>query len=461
MALPPQRPDGLVDRPFHYHIYDDFFFDVVNKFDSIALQVPKIGAASPSDTQLRSFYSLKRDLAELRDIGSKKMVTSAGGGSKPLVDISVDKIGVASEDDAQGKKRELCAIKLGIGADHKVLVTGCHHAREWVSVEIPYLLAEYLVLNFDDNPTTDRLKRIKHLLVNRQIWIVPMVNPDGHAFTITDDRDWRTNRAKVFVAKQTIVAPQLKRPGKALLADRRIDVSADATFVGVDINRNYPTSTASSFPWGQESYFPGLEGRGNARMTSRDPRDCGAGPGARKGVWTGLSANSELEAQAVVALMNANAFRAAISYHTFAEDLLYPDDAELKKDKFSVGVAKGMSDVNKSANLHHYKAVKGSDLYPDTGDLLDFTYDKFPGRPSILPEVRPNDSPANQSKQHSGLPESEIFDTFVENLGAVLALINCAGFDQLAAGTRCNTAATNPVCQVVRNCWGVFMGWQP
>jgi carboxypeptidase T len=463
MAFPPQRPDGLIDRPFRYHMYDDFFFDMVPKFDFISLQVPKIGARNPGDTERLSFYSLKRDLAELRAIGGKKTITPAGGGgtAKPLVDVSVDKIGVASEDDPDGKKRELCAIKLGVGSDHKVLITGCHHAREWISVEVPYLIAEYLVLNFDDNPTTDKLKRIKHLLLNRQIWIVPMVNPDGHAFTITDDREWRTNRAKVFVAKQTIPAPQLKLPGKPALKDRNIDVLADATFVGVDINRNYPTSSSSLFPWGQETYFPGTEGLDGGRMTSRDPKDCGAGPGQRKGVWTGMTAGSELESRAVVALMNANPFRAAMSYHSFSEDLLFPDDAEKKKDVFSVGVAKGMSDVNKSAKLHFYKAIKGSALYPDTGDLLDFTYDKFPGRPSILPEVRPDDKKANEAKQFSGLPESEIFDTFAENLGPALALINCAGFNNLSASTTCTWKGQSPVCQVVRNCWEVFLNWQP
>ena len=54
-----------------------------------------------------------------------------------------------------------------------MLFVGCHHAREWISVEMPYLLAEYLIENFDDNPSDDKGRRIKHLLVNREIWIVP------------------------------------------------------------------------------------------------------------------------------------------------------------------------------------------------------------------------------------------------------------------------------------------------
>jgi hypothetical protein len=462
MAPPPQRPDGLVDRPFLYHVYDDILFDPVAKFGSISRNIPKVGAKDPSDTESKRFYSLKRDLAELRALGAAKTVTPGGGGAaRPLVDASVDKIGLGSEDDPRGKKRELCAIKLGIGSDHKVLVTGCHHAHEWIAVEVPYLLAEYLVLNFDDNPTTDKKKRIKHLLTNRQLWIVPMVNPDGHAFSVTDDRDWRTNRRKVPVSKQKITAPQLVVKGKKKLADRVIDVAADATFVGVDINRNYPSTSASPFPWGQETYFPGFEGTDAGRMTSRDPRDSGGGAGVHKGVWTGMQENSEPETQAVVSLMGANSFRAAISYHSFAEDFLFPDDAENKKDKFTLGVAQGMSDVNKSAKLHGYKSIKGSQLYPDTGDLLDFTYEKFPGRPSILPEVRPDEREVNKPKRFSELPESEIFDTFAENLGAVLALINCAGFDALSASTKAAWNGQKPVVQVVRNCWQVFIDWKP
>jgi carboxypeptidase T len=50
---------------------------------------------------------------------------------------------------------------------------GCHHAREHLSVEVPLMLAQYLVSQYATNA------RVKALVDTREIWIVPMLNPDG------------------------------------------------------------------------------------------------------------------------------------------------------------------------------------------------------------------------------------------------------------------------------------------
>src|SRR4029450_7267761 len=45
------------------------------------------------------------------------------------------------------ENRPIWALRRGDrhGTDRKVLLLGCHHAREWISVEVPYLLAEHLL----------------------------------------------------------------------------------------------------------------------------------------------------------------------------------------------------------------------------------------------------------------------------------------------------------------------------
>src|SRR2546428_1079759 len=45
--------------------------------------------------------------------------------------------------------RPIWALCIGqrSGSARKLLFLGCHHAREWISVEMPYLLANYLVQN--------------------------------------------------------------------------------------------------------------------------------------------------------------------------------------------------------------------------------------------------------------------------------------------------------------------------
>ncbi len=55
----------------------------------------------------------------------------------------------------------------------EVRVCGAHHGNEFMSVEIPLLLAWHLVENYESDPY------IKNLIDDREIWIIPMVNPDG------------------------------------------------------------------------------------------------------------------------------------------------------------------------------------------------------------------------------------------------------------------------------------------
>ena len=52
------------------------------------------------------------------------------------------------------KDRPLWALRIGErrGSDRKVGFFGCHHAREWISVEVPYRLAVHLLDNSSSDP---------------------------------------------------------------------------------------------------------------------------------------------------------------------------------------------------------------------------------------------------------------------------------------------------------------------
>jgi carboxypeptidase T len=281
-------------------------------------------------------------------------------------------------------------------------------------------------------PTTDKEKRVKHLVDNRQIWFVPMVNPDGHTYTITNDRQWRANRNEYTFTGDTVInAPQLGG------GTRRI-VVPPGHHCGVDINRNYPTSD-----WGQETSLHG------ELRTSRNPTD------AESGIWAGPSAGSEVETQLIVALFNAQRFRASITYHSFSQLLLFPSAA--RTDDYVQFVGNGMSHLI-DANGNPYTYESGSALYPTTGDLMQFSYEAAPQRPSFTPEVRPG-ATAPSDQWFSLLPESEIEPTFQENLGAALALINSAGFDAPATSVRIRCTPEIGVAQVVRNCWRALEGF--
>jgi len=56
----------------------------------------------------------------------------------------------------------------------EVRMCGVHHGNEYMGAELCLLLAQYLTDNYGTNDT------ITDLVDNREIWIIPMVNPDGH-----------------------------------------------------------------------------------------------------------------------------------------------------------------------------------------------------------------------------------------------------------------------------------------
>src|SRR5437899_11852368 len=56
-----------------------------------------------------------------------------------------------------------------------VIFVWLHHAREWLAAEMPLRLAEYLLTNTDPN--------LQACMSNLQIWIIPVLNPDGYAYT--------------------------------------------------------------------------------------------------------------------------------------------------------------------------------------------------------------------------------------------------------------------------------------
>ncbi|MHA2431368.1 MAG: M14 family metallopeptidase, partial [Promethearchaeota archaeon] len=63
------------------------------------------------------------------------------------------------------------------------LIDGCIHGDEWEAGEACLYLAEYLLINNGDNAT------ITHILNSSEIYIVPLVNPDGRQ----DDTRWNDN----------------------------------------------------------------------------------------------------------------------------------------------------------------------------------------------------------------------------------------------------------------------------
>ena len=266
------------------------------------------------------------------------------------------------------EERPIWALRIGErrATEHKLLFMGCHHAREWIAVEVPYLLAEHLVKNAGQAPVTDWLQR-------GEIWIAPMVNPDGHEYSRTRDRLWRKNRRH----------------------------NADGS-IGVDPNRNY------GYMWGTR----------NDDISSQVPSD---------DTYVGPRAFSEPETRAVRNLVARELFRGVLTYHSYSQLILYPwgyteqpvpdatDRATMTK------LAERMQQLMRNVHGSTYRPLQSSQLYgiPVVGDTTDWTYGEY-AIPSFTIELRPD------SHQAGGfiLPPEQIQPTFEENLPAALEFID-------------------------------------
>lgn len=243
-----------------------------------------------------------------------------------------------------------------------VLFLGCHHAREWISVEVPYLLGKYLVENYETN------SQVKRLVNSSEIWIVPLVNPDGLEYSIHFYRYWRKNMRD----------------------------NGDGTY-GVDLNRNY------GYKWGWDNM--------------------GSSPDTSSEVYRGTGPFTEPEIQAVRDLFGQHDFQALVSYHSYSQVILYPwGYTETASDKEDVlfAIADTMSRLMEPVNGRYYAAERaGAGFYLTNGDTTDWSFGEY-GIPSFTIELPPESSITGEFFN----AESDIQPIFNENLPAALYLID-------------------------------------
>jgi carboxypeptidase T len=261
--------------------------------------------------------------------------------------------------------RPLWALRIGErrGSDRKVGFFGCHHAREWISVEVPYRLAVHLLDNSSSEP-------IQGWLQQGEVWVAPMVNPDGHEHTRTTDRLWRKNRRR-------------NQGGS----------------IGVDPNRNY------GYMWGTL----------DVNTSSHVPSDQ---------TYVGPRAFSEPEVRAVRNLVARQLFGGVLSYHSYSQLILFPwgftakplvDGVDLREMR---GLAEDMERLIRGVHGQTYTAQQSSRLYPTAGDTTDWTYGEY-DVPSLTIELRPASAMAGGFI----LPAEQIEPCWEENRPAALAFI--------------------------------------
>jgi len=244
-------------------------------------------------------------------------ITQAAADHPDIVQLSV--IGQSIEG------RDIYAVKISDNAasdeaEPEVLLFALTHAREHLTVEQALDLIAYFTDNYGLRGD------ITNLVNEREIWILPNVNPDGDEYDRIGYgwyRSWRKNRRN----------------------------NGDGTW-GVDLNRNY------GYRWGYDNI--------------------GSSPYTGSETYRGPAPFSEPETQAIrdFALAHPDLV-ASISFHTYGELILWPygytyDDvpADMDPDDHAVFVEMGRA----MAALNGYTAAQASDLYPTNGDSDDWLY---------------------------------------------------------------------------------------
>lgn len=208
-----------------------------------------------------------------------------------------------------------------------VFFMGVHHAREWPGAEICLHIANNLTSLYGINST------ITNLVNNRRIWIVPVTNPDGYYYCHDQGIDWRKNR----------------------------DYFPQYGTYGVDTNRNYNGSCDGN-SWGAWGSIA-------SGQQTHDPSNevyCGPGP------------TSEQEDKAVTSVFLNNNITAAISFHTYGEEVMWPwgyTGAHVPDNIYMTSVGQQIAQrITVQQGSGTYDPHQSYGLYPTVGDTIDYAY---------------------------------------------------------------------------------------
>lgn len=156
-----------------------------------------------------------------------------------------------------------------------VLFTALHHAREPEGMESVIYFMYYLLENYNTDPS------VKYLVDHREIYCIPVVNPDGyeynHQMTPNGGYMWRKNKQ-----------------------DNNGNGTFQESYDGIDLNRNYGPYAYWNSSNGGSSTYPGDE------------------------TYRGTAPFSAPEVANIRDFLAAHNIKCELNYHTFGDYLIYP-----------------------------------------------------------------------------------------------------------------------------------------
>jgi hypothetical protein len=233
--------------------------------------------------------------------------------------------------------REIIALKvtknanqLADGARPAAFYMGTIHAREWIATEVDRRLLHHFVDNYGKNA------EITNLVNTRELWFMPVANPDGYQYTFDSERLWRKNLRDV------------NGDGQITAGD------------GVDLNRNYDER------WNYDN-------EGSSTESASD-------------TYRGTRPASEPETQAHQELIDRMKFKFLVTYHSYGPLLLYAYGWQVQTPSFDDPLFVEYTGTDAHPAVEGYDPGVGADLYTTNGTTDDYSYSKT-GALSWTPEL--------------------------------------------------------------------------
>lgn len=271
--------------------------------------------------------------------------------------------------------RPIVAVKLTRDANRipdgtrpAVLYVALQHAREWIGPEVAWRLVKHLIDGYGHDA------RLTRLVDERELWFVPVANPDGYEHTFT--------------------------PGNRLWRKTLRDNNGNGAFDpgdGVDANRNYPSH------WGYDD----------------------EGSGAEPASWTyrGPAPASEPETQAITELLGRVPFTFMVNYHSVAELILYGLGWQVETTSPDTPLHVALAGAPGRPAIPGFKPQLSARLYTTNGETCDTAISLF-RTTCFTPELSDGGSGGGfVFPDDEALVEAE----FVKNLPFALDLADSAG----------------------------------
>jgi hypothetical protein len=197
-----------------------------------------------TDTKYRSYAAIIGRIHNLAALDNDIVTQyNIGSATANATEIWAMKISTSSPTKKDGSKKTA------------ILITGGVHAREWIGPEVAMRIAEDIIQKYNENNS-----EIKGRLENCEVWVVPVVNPEGFIYTqqnhdkaiVYDSYGTRDGRYR----RKNMRNKSFDFPTQAWLD---IPGNENKPLAGVDINRNFPYGYGS-IPSSNDPLSPGYKG---------------------------------------------------------------------------------------------------------------------------------------------------------------------------------------------------------